>query len=262
VIEGDSSAKTKIKKSFERVVFQKGVRFAIAFVFVLWTLKFLEEVTSTNLSFLGVYPRTLTGSIGIITGPLVHSDWLHLVSNSIPLIILIIALFYFFSRIAVSVFTLIYLITGFWVWIAARDAFHIGASGVVYGLISFLMLSGFIRKDIKLLALSFVIMILYGSQMVYGIFPLSEGVSWESHLLGMISGLFLAFYFKHNEPKKAESIRFPGPTGSQVIEESHFTYVNDFSFKIFIKKKDSPKGMASESKYSYDLPRKDSPKIG
>ena len=240
--------------SFERAYFQRGVRFALAFVFLLWLIKSIEVAVSGNFAFLGVYPRTLSGSIGILTGPLIHSDWLHLASNSIPLVILTIALFYFFSRIAIPVFSLIYLITGFWVWIAARQAFHIGASGVVYGLIAFVMFSGFIRKDIKLMALSFATMVLYGSQMVYGVLPVAEGVSWESHLLGVFAGIFLAIYFRPSAKKKA--LEHAIEREPKEATTSYFTYVHREPFDYTIGSKTKPEEKAKGSKkFEYQIRR-------
>lgn len=175
---------------------RKGIRFSLAFVALLWTIKALEQVIAFDFVVLGIYPRTLLGSIGIFTGPLIHGDVSHLLSNSIPLLILMIGLFYFYRPIAFRIFLLLYIMTGIWVWFAARDAYHIGASGLVYGIISFLLFSGFIRRDIKSLSLSFIIMILYGGNMFYGIIPGDSDVSWESHLLGMLAGLFCSIYYR------------------------------------------------------------------
>ncbi len=185
-----------------------GIRFSLGFVAILWFIKAIEQASSLDFAVLGIYPRTLMGSVGIITGPLIHGDVSHLLSNSIPLLALLIGLFYFYKPIALRVFILVYVMTGVWVWFAARSAYHIGASGLVYGLISFLLMSGFLRRDIKSLTVSFIVLILYGGNMFYGIIPGDSGVSWESHLLGAIAGTFCAFYFKNvfvfdsDEPEK------------------------------------------------------------
>lgn len=191
---------------------RRGIRFGLMIALVLWTVKAVEQASSVDLSFLGIYPRTLLGTIGIFTGPLVHGDVFHLISNTIPLLVLVIALFYFYRSIALRVFILVYLMTGIWVWFAAREAYHIGASGIVYGLISFFLFSGFLRRDPRSLALSFVIMVLYGGNMFYGVLPGQENISWESHLLGAIAGAFCAIYFK------------PGRTRGQTPESWSYRY--------------------------------------
>lgn len=176
--------------------FRKSIYFTMSFIVIIWLVKFIEYLFSVDLSEFGILPRTLNGSIGIFTAPFVHGDILHLLSNTFPILILGIGLFYFYDRIALSVITLIYIITGFWVWIAARDAYHIGASGLIYGLLAFLMLSGFLRKDTKSLAISFAVLFLYGTTFFSGMLPSQPGVSWESHLMGAIAGIFCAIYFK------------------------------------------------------------------
>jgi membrane associated rhomboid family serine protease len=111
------------------------------------------------------------------------------------------ALFYLYSEVALKVFTLTYLMTGLLVWIAGREAWHIGASGLVYGLASFLFFSGIIRRYFRLIALSLLIVFLYGS-MVWGLFPgIYKNVSWESHMLGFISGVILAVWFRKEGPQ-------------------------------------------------------------
>jgi hypothetical protein len=134
--------------------------------------------------------------LGIITGPLVHGDLMHLLSNSFPLILLGIGIMYFYNKIAREVFLWIYFTTGIWVWIVARDAYHIGASGLVYGLVAFLLFSGLFRRDARSIAISLVVIFLY-SGMVAGILPTSSSISWESHLLGAFAGIFCAFYFRN-----------------------------------------------------------------
>jgi membrane associated rhomboid family serine protease len=155
----------------------------------------MESVLSFDLGMLGIHPRSLAGTVGIVTGPLVHGDFHHLMSNSLPLIFLGIGVCYFYNKIAVEVFLGIYFFTSFWVWILARDAYHIGASGIVYGLASFLLFSGFFRKDSRSIAISLVVIFLYGG-MAYGLFPVNDEISWESHLLGSVAGFIAAFFYR------------------------------------------------------------------
>ena len=174
------------------------------FIFLLWIIKIGELLTNTDLGFLGVYPRSFNGLPGIITSPLIHGDLKHLFANSVPLFVLGGSLFYFYREISVKTFLLIYFISGVCVWTGAREAYHIGASGVVYGLASFLFFSGIFRRDGRLLAITMLVTFLYGS-MVWGIFPdiyPEENISWESHLWGLVTGMILAFYFRKLGPQK------------------------------------------------------------
>lgn len=180
------------------VRFRSSIFYTMTFVGILWLVRIAESLLSFDLGVLGIHPRSLAGTVGIITGPLVHGDFQHLMSNSLPLIFLGVGVFYFYNKIALEVFLGIYFFTSFWVWIVARDAYHIGASGIVYGLASFLLFSGFFRKDSRSIAISLIVIFLYGG-MAYGLFPLNEGISWESHLLGSLAGLISAYFYRRHE---------------------------------------------------------------
>jgi membrane associated rhomboid family serine protease len=172
------------------------------FVFIMWLVKIIEVLFDLDLSTFGIYPLSLEGLPGIIFSPFIHADFGHLFNNSLPLFFLGTALFYFYSEIAVKVSLWTYFLTGILVWIAGRNAWHIGASGLIYGLASFLFFSGIIRKYFRLVALSLLIVFLYGS-MVWGIFPnIYREISWESHMLGFISGIILAVVYRKEGPQQ------------------------------------------------------------
>jgi membrane associated rhomboid family serine protease len=172
------------------------------YVFLMWMVKIVEMLFEIDFSGFGIYPLTAKGLPGIIFSPFIHADFTHLFNNSLPLFFLSVALFYFYSEVALKVFLLTFLLTGFLVWIAGRDAWHIGASGLVYGLASFLFFSGIIRRYYRLIALSLLVVFLYGS-MVWGMFPdLYKNVSWESHMLGFFSGIFLSVWFRNDGPQQ------------------------------------------------------------
>lgn len=158
-----------------------------------------------DLSFVqfGIYPRSINGLIGIITSPLIHGSFNHLFNNSVPIIIMGGLLFYFYKEVAFKVSVWIYLMVGVWTWIYAREAYHIGASGVLYGLFSFLLISGFIRRNKQLISLSFAVIFLYGS-LVWGLFPIDIKVSFEAHVWGFIAGIILAIYYRKEGPQKIE----------------------------------------------------------
>lgn len=181
----------------ERRILQQSILFAVGFAILLWLVRAVEWGISLDLGIFGIFPRSLTGMVGIITGPLVHGTFFHLLSNTFPLVFLLIATFYFYNKIALEVFLWIYLITGFWVWVAARQAYHIGSSGIVYGLAAFLLFSGLFRKDIRSIVVAVAIAFLYNG-MLQGLLPNpdQQNISWESHLLGSAAGIFCAFYFR------------------------------------------------------------------
>jgi membrane associated rhomboid family serine protease len=172
------------------------------FVFLMWLVKIVEVLFNQDFSGLGIFPLKTIGLPGIILSPLIHADFNHLFNNSIPLFFLGVGLFYFYSEVATKIFFFNYLITGVLVWFGGRDAWHIGASGLIYGLASFLFFSGIIRKYYRLVALSLLVVFLYG-EMVWGIFPgIYKNVSWESHMLGFFSGIILSIWFRNEGPQQ------------------------------------------------------------
>lgn len=169
------------------------------FIVLLWIIQFLQWVVDKNISTYGVLPRKTEGLIGILTAPLIHADFSHLISNSITLFLLLFGILYFYRSSVVKVFFIIYIADGFLVWLFARQSYHIGASGLVYGFASFLFFSGLFRKDKRSIALSLLIVFLYGG-MVWGILPADPKISFESHLFGAIVGIVCAFMFRKNDP--------------------------------------------------------------
>lgn len=189
--------------SKEKVLFRQSVVFGGYIVLILWLVKAIEWAFSANFAHFGIMPRHLLGTIGIVTSPFIHGDLLHLLSNTFSLMLLIIILFFFYDKIAIKALLYIYIITGIFVWIVAREAYHIGASGVIYGIASFILFSGLLRKNQSSLALSFVVLLLYGG-MFYGVLPQDGHVSWESHLMGLLSGLLVALWMKNDFAGQAE----------------------------------------------------------
>ncbi|SHJ42031.1 rhomboid family intramembrane serine protease [Reichenbachiella agariperforans] len=164
--------------------------------FVMWLLFTYQFYSGHDLGFLGIYPRHLLGLIGVLVSPLVHGDVNHIMSNTVPLILLGAVLFHFYPLIARVVFVNSYLATGLLVWLFGREFFHIGASGVIYSLAFFLMLFGLFRKDKKSLLISIIVVVVYGG-LVYGLMPNDPQTSWESHVFGAGVGTSLAFVFRN-----------------------------------------------------------------
>jgi membrane associated rhomboid family serine protease len=175
------------------------------FVIIMWLVKIFEITTHTDLEVYGLAPLTWKGLPGIVLAPLLHANLSHLSANTLPFLFLGALLFFFYRSIAWKTFCLIWLMTGLWVWVFARgDSVHVGASGVVYGLAAFLFLSGILRRDSRLMAITFLVAFLYGG-LVWGVFPQlfpRQPISWESHLMGLLSGTILAFYYRNSGPQR------------------------------------------------------------
>lgn len=151
---------------------------------------------------LGMHPRHLDGLLGILTSPLVHGNFEHLIGNSTSFFVLATALFFFYRKMALRIFIINYLLSGILLWLGGRAVWHIGASGIIYGLATFLFFSGVFRKDIRLLTISLIVIFIYGS-LFWGLFPIKEGISWDGHLMGAASGIYLASTFsKYGPPRQ------------------------------------------------------------
>lgn len=168
-------------------------------VLLLWVVYLLDKGLGRDLYLWGILPRSVQGLRGILFSPFIHGDVEHLFNNSVPVFLLGWALMYFYPRIAGRVVLVSWIISGAWVWISARDNYHIGASGVVYGVAAFLFFSGVLRRQRTLMALSLLVVFLYGS-MVWGIFPIVPRISWESHLWGAVAGTVMAYLYRTVRP--------------------------------------------------------------
>ena len=171
------------------------LKFSVSVTVVMWIVHIYKYATNSPMAHWGIFPREWDGLIGILTAPFIHGSWEHLISNSVPLFVTTTIIYFFYKRVALPSYFLIYLLTGASVWIFGRSVYHIGASGVVYGLISFIFGSGVFRRNIKSIILALIVTVLY-SGYLQGVLPLKEGISWESHLLGGIVGLLVAWLMK------------------------------------------------------------------
>jgi membrane associated rhomboid family serine protease len=175
----------------------------ILFVFTIWFIYWVEIYFNFNFNKYGVLPRDLMGLRGVFLTHFIHSDANHVFNNSVPLFVLLLSLFYFYRNIAYKVLIFGGMLSGFLTWGIARESYHIGASGIVYLLFSFVFFSGIIRKHYRLVALSLIIIFLYGS-MIWYVLPVKDGISWEGHLAGFLVGLLLAFFYKNKGIIKEE----------------------------------------------------------
>jgi membrane associated rhomboid family serine protease len=183
------------------------IRFPVLLIVLLWAIEFYELFSGNDLHRWGIFPREWDSFLGILTAPFIHSDFEHLISNTVPLFTLSSVMVFFYRKVAVPSYVLIQFLTGFAVWIFARPSYHIGASGVVYGLVSMVFWSGVFRRNIKSIVLALIVVIMY-SGYFYGVLPNKEGVSWESHLFGGIVGIFAAFLFKNIKEEDEKESRY------------------------------------------------------
>ena len=193
-----------IDKETEKKIFKYSLLIPVVIVGLFWGVRIVEDIYHLDLTTYGILPLTLEGLPGIILSPFIHSSYEHLMSNTLPFLVLMFALLYFYRHLAYRIFFLIYILSGICVWLGGREAWHIGASGIVYGLASFLFFSGVFRKDANLLTIGIIVVFLYGG-MFWGLLPIKPEISWESHLWGSASGLMLAFYYRHQGPVRPVS---------------------------------------------------------
>ncbi|GHU79094.1 rhomboid family intramembrane serine protease [Bacteroidia bacterium] len=174
---------------------------------VLWLVWIWGKGFDVNWYRLGIIPRTWEGLRGILFSPLIHQDASHLYSNSVPALVLSWCLFYFYKDLGYLVFPVLWILSGIFTWLIGRDSYHIGASGLIYALASFLFFSGIFRKYIPLMAVSMIVVFLYGST-VWSMFPVTEivdpAISWEAHLSGAMGGVICAVVFRRRGPKAPE----------------------------------------------------------
>lgn len=172
---------------------------ATVFIVVLWLVRLFESYTGIDLALYGIRPRQISGLFGILFAPFIHADFSHLISNTFTLYILLFTLFYVYPHSSFRVLLIVYVAGGFAVWLIARPAFHVGASGLIYGLLGFFFFAGFLRRDVKSIALSLLVTFLYGG-LVWGVLPTDPKVSFESHLAGALVGVLCAFIYRNKDP--------------------------------------------------------------
>ena len=187
---------------------ERGFRFTtsvllvpMALALAIWTVYLLELRLGVNFNSLGIYPRKLSGLKGILLSPWIHGSLSHLYNNTLPLVILSAALFYFYRTIAWKTLVWGLLLTGLLTWGIGRASYHIGASGLIYLMASFIFFKGIISRHYRLTALSLFVVFIYGGMLWY-LFPVRDGISWEGHLSGAVSGLLLAMLLKAPLPER------------------------------------------------------------
>ncbi len=204
------------------------------FVLFLWIVFWFEMKYGYNFNKYGIYPRTFKGLRGIVFSPFIHGDIKHLYHNSIPLFVLLLALVYFYRSIALKILIYGALISGFLTWIFARNSYHIGASGIIYLLFSFLFFSGVFRKNSRLIAVALAVIFVYGS-MIWYILPVKEGVSWEGHLFGFLIGLTFAFIYRK---KGLQKFKYPWEKENYQPDDFDMMFDEEGNFNPPVKEDD------------------------
>ena len=189
----------------ERRKFLGSLIVPLIIVAVMWVVKITEVSFGINLSRFGVTPHSVEGLVGILTLPFLHANWEHLLSNSVPILVLGTALYYCYPTLANRVLLITYLSSGLLTWcIGNPESTHIGASALVYGLNLFLIASGFIRGNRMLIVISLIMVFLYGG-FIWDMIPsiaIPQNISWEGHLSGAIIGVLLAVFLRKEGPQK------------------------------------------------------------
>jgi membrane associated rhomboid family serine protease len=186
----------------------------------LWLVAAVQSLTGISYVWLGVFPRSLGGLSGVLTAPLIHESWAHLLANTAPLLGLGVIAMYGFPRATRQAVPLIWLLSGLGVWLFGRESFHIGISGLTHGLMFYVVLMGFLRRDPLSIALALTVFLLFGG-MASGIIPGEPAISFEYHLFGAIAGVLAAVGLRRMDPMPAriprpdEESENDQPTGSE-----------------------------------------------
>lgn len=221
-------------------------------VLTIWTVFWIEVRFGVNLNEYGVYPRKLEGLKGVLFSPFIHGSVEHLYNNTIPIAVLTASLFYFYRDVAFRVILVGFLLSGFLTWIIGRPSYHIGASGMIYVLASFIFFKGIFAKHYRLIALSLTVVFIYGG-LLWFIFPVKDGISWEGHLSGFLSGLFLAATLKTQLPLER---KYAWQREDYKEEEDEFMKHFDEEGN-FIEKKEEPIDSTDEQiKITYHIKKK------
>jgi len=174
-----------------RALLSLAVRLAMGFVALLWLIHLMNWGMALDPQPFGVRPREWLGLVGLVTAPLVHGDFAHLVANSVPLAAVGSAMLFLYPHSALRVLPAVYLGPGLVVWLFGRDSVHLGASGLVYGLVSYVFVAGLLRRDRRAIAASLLVILVYGS-LAWGVLPIDPRVSWETHLAAAAIGVLMA----------------------------------------------------------------------
>ncbi len=195
-----------LRKAHAALIWFSMKKILIPFILVaiIWIVFALQSI-GFNLGQFGIYPRHTSGLVGIVASPFLHGSLAHIVSNTLPLLVLSVLLFLFYPKLAIRVIIFSMLIGGILVWLFARSAFHIGASGLIFSLLGFILASGIFRKNAMSIIIAIIVFFIYGG-VIWGVLPSDPNVSFEGHLFGFIAGCFLAYTYRNTAMKKPKRL--------------------------------------------------------
>jgi membrane associated rhomboid family serine protease len=180
--------------------FYRNYRFLIFIVLFLWFILLVSYLLPINN--LGIRPRSIYGLPGILISPFLHQGFSHLIANSMSILLLGIFLSGLEAERTPGILAALTLLSGAGTWVIGRgNAIHIGASGVIYGMLGYLISTGFFNRSMKTVVVSLLILLLYGGA-VWGVLPAGNFISWESHLSGFISGIIVARLYSKRGRKR------------------------------------------------------------
>ena len=165
----------------------KKIQPVLILIALIWIVEVVNLLLGHRLVSWGILPRSLTGLIGIPLAPMLHNGFWHAVSNTVPLLILGALTLAGGKRRFWETTVNVTLLSGALVWLFAREAYHVGASGLVFGYFGVILARAYMERSITAIAISIVTVMAYGG-LIFGILPLRSYVSFESHLFGLIAG--------------------------------------------------------------------------
>lgn len=218
----------------------------VLFLLVIWGVFWLDWSYFLELRRFGVFPRTMTGLRGIVCSPFIHGGLKHIYNNSVAIFVLLLMMQYFYKKQTWAVLIFGILFSGLGTWLIGRESYHIGASGLIYVLVSFMFFKGIQTRYFRLVSLSLVIVVLYGSMLWY-IFPdVEDSISWEGHLSGFVTGFVLSLVLKAPEYVDEQIYKYDWQQPDYRPEDDPFMRCFDENGKFIIIPKEEPKVLSEE----------------
>lgn len=175
--------------------FLLALKLTCGFVVLIWAVFVFDQMLELGLIRFGLRPREGLGLLGLATTPFLHYNLAHIGSNTFPLLVGGTIMLFLYPNAALRAVPMLIVGSGALAWIFARPNVHIGASGLVYGILAFIFVSGILRRDLRSVGAALMVWFFYGS-MIWGVFPVGRTTSWELHLAGMVLGVLLAMTYR------------------------------------------------------------------
>jgi membrane associated rhomboid family serine protease len=201
-----------------RALLALAIWLSLGFVILLWLIHVMNWGLDLDPSPFGLRPREWSGLVGIVTAPLVHSDFGHLFANSVPLATVGAAMLYLYPQSTLRVLPAVYLGSGLLVWLFGRSSVHLGASGLVYGLVGYVFVAGLLRRDRRAIAAALLVAFMYGS-LAWGLLPIQPGVSWETHLSAAGIGALLALALRSLDVPPRKRYEWEDPSEEEDVDD-------------------------------------------